>query len=283
MNLSCWWGMDLMVIATSWYRLASWSRRPASMRTSTVPEFMLDCRLDNLLERSGLVLVEAYCKDPISPLRGPRSLSVIGRLAWSLREFSIGIGDIFRHSLIGWGWYWSHCVGLHQFRWTWRSYFSWIQTKTWLQVSSAPLLELWTTTANDVIDMDPEDSYDVSLRWLGTRDLFVFVARLHLLSGQTRKDQRDRLPFPTAWVLLPGHNPKGMGHWWNHKLPYWVGLFHWVASEGLPLALELGQWQLICIPGVGLVRKLPLYRRIEAAMHVMLLAARWPYVMIYWV
>ena len=275
--------MDLMVIATSWYRLASWSRRLASMRTSTVPEFMLDCKLDNLLGRSGLALVEAYFKDSTGPL------GVLARFRWLVDwlevygSFHLELVIFFWHSLIGWGWYCSHRVGLHQFRWTWRSYFSWIQTKNWLQVSSAPL-----GTLNHHRKCRHRHGLQGFLRcfpemaWY-ERSVRPLLARLHLLSGQTRKDQKDRLPFPTAWVLLPGHNTKGMGHRSNHKLPYWVGLFHWVASEGLPLALELGQQQLICFPGVGLVRKLPLYRRIEAAMHVMLLAARWPYVMICWV
>ena len=91
-----WWGMDLMVMVTSWWRLASCNKRLASISVSMVPELILDCKLESRFDKSGRVLVEACCNDPTKPRRCPLSLSLISRLGWVFRWKSIGIGDIFR-------------------------------------------------------------------------------------------------------------------------------------------------------------------------------------------
>ena len=88
-------GIGLIVIVTSWWRLASWSTLLASIRVSILAEFIADCRNESLLERSGRVLIAAYWRLPITPRRASRSDSVTGSSSWLLRLHSMEIGLIF--------------------------------------------------------------------------------------------------------------------------------------------------------------------------------------------
>ena len=55
-----------------------------------------DWRIDNLLDMSGLVFTEAYCKLPIRPLSNRRSFSVTGSWSMVFLFVSMLIAGIFR-------------------------------------------------------------------------------------------------------------------------------------------------------------------------------------------
>ena len=90
------YGIGLIVIVTSWCFLASCSRRLASIRFSILAWLIVDCRNDNLLERSGLVFMAAYCTLPTRPRNANLSGSVTGFSSWDFLLVSIVIGLIFR-------------------------------------------------------------------------------------------------------------------------------------------------------------------------------------------
>ena len=96
MNLKSLGLMDLIVIVTSWWCLASWRSLFPSFKVSMVALFIDDWRRDNRLERSGLVWVAAYCKLPINPRNANLSSSVTASSGWVLRLTSILIGGILQ-------------------------------------------------------------------------------------------------------------------------------------------------------------------------------------------
>ena len=95
-NLKSEYGIGLIVIVTSWCFLASCSRRLASIKFSILAWLSVDWRNDNLLERSGLVFIAAYCKLPTRPRKANLSGSVTGFSSWDFLLDSIVIGLILR-------------------------------------------------------------------------------------------------------------------------------------------------------------------------------------------
>ena len=79
-------GIGRIVMVASWCLLAS-CRSCSLLAVPTVALGISDCSSDNRLARSGLVLVDAYCKLPTRPRRAKRSFSVTA---------SSGIELIFR-------------------------------------------------------------------------------------------------------------------------------------------------------------------------------------------
>ena len=106
-NLRSSWGIDLMVMVVSWYLFASWRSRLASARVSTWALLICDCKLESLLERSGRVLVDAYCKEPIKPLKRPRSFSLIGSSGEFYDWLQLVLGKFYECNWIDWGWCWN--------------------------------------------------------------------------------------------------------------------------------------------------------------------------------
>jgi hypothetical protein len=89
-------GIGRIVMVTSWCLLASCRSLFPSCNVPTVALGISDCSSDNRLARSGLVLVDAYCKLPTRPRRAKRSFSVTASSGWVLRLGSMGIELIFR-------------------------------------------------------------------------------------------------------------------------------------------------------------------------------------------
>ena len=85
-------GWILMV--TSWCFLASWRAWFAVMRVSIVARLMADWRILNLLDKSGLVWTDAYCRLPMRALNCCLSSSVTGdslcflRFLWNFDGFN---------------------------------------------------------------------------------------------------------------------------------------------------------------------------------------------------
>ena len=95
-SLNSWYGIGLIVMVTSWWRLASWSTLLASIRVSILAWLIADWRNESLLERSGRVFMAAYCRLPTKPLRASLSSSVTGASMWDFRLDSMQMGLIFR-------------------------------------------------------------------------------------------------------------------------------------------------------------------------------------------
>ena len=75
-NLTSCRGILLMVIFVCLWSFASWSKRLASPRSLTVALLILACNKLSLADKSGRVLVAAYCTLPMRPLKACRSFSV---------------------------------------------------------------------------------------------------------------------------------------------------------------------------------------------------------------
>ena len=111
--------IDSYVIRVSPCFFASLSKRLASKRSRMAAQLIRACNRLSLAERSGLVFVAAYCKEPMLPLRSCFSFSVTVSFSCFLRCLSIWMGSIlFTYSL------WSKWMRPLS------SWFTWIPVKT---------------------------------------------------------------------------------------------------------------------------------------------------------